>query len=225
MALDSVKHLLFDCDGVLVDSEYLASHLMADMLKPYGSTTTADDILKKYMGQKDYEIVRTLAKMHDMRLPEDIMDRYVHDLDKELAQRVEAIKGIDQVLANNSLPRAIVSNSHLSRITTSLKKTGLASFFDQTKIFTADIAKAAKPDPAIYRFSLNTLGWDPQQVVVIEDSPTGVSAAHGAGMRVIGFLAASHDVDSQREKLKANGAWKIVETSEQLDALLKEICI
>ena len=224
MAIDPVKHLLFDCDGVLVDSEYLASHLMADMLKSYGSTTSAHEIMTQYVGQKDYEIVRILSELHQMKLPDNFMDTYVRDLDRALEKEVQAIEGIHHVLENNRLPRAIVSNSHLSRILTSLKRTGLDPFFDEGRIYTADRANAAKPDPAIYRFVLDSLHLDPKEVVVIEDSPTGVSAAHGAGIRVIGFLAASHSMQNQREKLEMNGAWKIVETSEQLDALLKEIC-
>lgn len=198
---------------------------MADMLQPYGSTATAEEIMTDYVGRKDIEIVGIMAERDRLALPDDFMVQYVTALDAELSKSVEAIQGIDKVLEELTLPRAIVSNSHFSRIVTSLKSTGLIRFFDEKKIYSAEIAKAAKPDPAIYRFALEQIGYKAEEVLVVEDSPTGVAAAYGAGLKVIGFLAASHAMENQYQKLKENGAWLIAENSQQLNAILKEYCV
>lgn len=220
--MSQIKQLLFDCDGVLVDSEFLACHLMSNMLRPYGCTTTAEELMHKYVGRKDYEIVGILVEEQSLKLPTDFMDQYVTKLDAELAAHVEAIPHIDQVLAGISLPKAVVSNSHWSRIVTSLKRNNLLQFFDEEKIFSADLAQAAKPDPRIYRFALEKVNCKPEEAIVVEDSPTGVSAAHGAGIKVVGFLAANHAAPDQEEKLRQNGAWKIAHDSQELLRILKE---
>jgi len=220
--MPKIKQLLFDCDGVLVDSEFLACHLMANMLSPYGSSTSAEEIMIKYVGRKDYEIVEILRQQQGLDLPLDFMEHYVKDLDAQLAEHVQAIPNIDQVLSNLHLPKAVVSNSHWSRIVTSLKRNNLLRFFEEEKIFSADLAQAAKPDPRIYRFALEKVNCQAAEAIVVEDSPTGVAAAHGAGIKVIGFLAASHAAPDQEVKLRENGAWKIAHSSEELLHILRE---
>jgi HAD superfamily hydrolase (TIGR01509 family) len=218
------KYVLFDCDGVLVDSEYVACHLLTEMLKPFGCPITPEEMMEKHVGMKDNEIVRILSEQHALRLPTDFMATYAETLDAALEKNLPSIAGIHQVLQDLKVPRAIVSNSHFSRIVTSLKTTQLSTYFNQSEITSADLANAAKPDPAIYQYALTKMKWKAEEVVVIEDSPTGVAAAHGAGIKVIGFMGASHTTKDHETKLLKSGAWKIAHNSSELDGLLNEFC-
>lgn len=214
------KFILFDCDGVLVDSEFLASHVLANMLREYGCPATADEIMTTYVGQKDVEIVRLLAKIHSLQLPKDFIEQYATALDARLEKDLKPINGIAEMLSKLSLPRAIVSNSTLPRIKTSLKSTGLDIYFTQSKFFSPDITIFSKPDPRIYQYAVDELGFSKEEVLVVEDSPTGVSAASGAGLDVIGFLGATHPGQNQEEKLLAKGAKYIAHNANELSLLL-----
>jgi HAD superfamily hydrolase (TIGR01509 family) len=216
--------VLFDCDGVLVDSEFIASHVLADMLLKYGSPTTAKEIMTDYVGQLTMQIVTSLVNLHGLKLPTDFMDQFYTRLDVEMEENLLPIEGIAQVLKELALPRAVVSNSDLSRIKTSLKTTGLDLYFDPNNLFSPDVALYSKPDPRIYQYAVDKVGVDKSQIIVVEDSPTGVSAASGAGLEVIGFLGATHATENAEEKLRSNGAKYIAHHSAELSVLLKEIC-
>lgn len=215
--------ILFDCDGVLVDSEYLASHVLASMLREYGCSVSGDEIMTNYVGQKDVEIVRFLSEKYSLPLPNDFIDQYANALDEKLELNLEPIKGMSEVLSALKVPRAIVSNSTLARIATSLKSTGLDVFFKHSKVFSPDISGFSKPDPRIYLHALIELGLDKSNVIVVEDSPTGVKAASDAGLNVIGFLGATHPSLGQDSKLRENGAKYIAHNSTELSELFKEI--
>lgn len=214
------KFILFDCDGVLVDSEYLASYTLADFLKKYGCPTTPEEIMTNYVGAKDSEIVRILAQKHSLDLPNDFIDQYAVLLDTKLNQDLEAVTGIAEMLSKLTLPRAIVSNSTLPRIKSSLKSTGIESYFAYSEIFSPDNTGFTKPDPRIYLSAVEKLGLLKEDIIVVEDSPTGVLAASSAGLSVIGFLGATHLGPSQEEKLLANGAKYIVHNAKELSTLL-----
>ena len=216
----SKKFILFDCDGVLVDSEFIASHVLASMLHEYGCPAKADEIMTTYVGQKDVEIIRLLTKIHSLQLPKDFIEQYAKALDTKLDKDLKPIDGIAEMLAKLTLKRAIVSNSTLPRIKTSLKSTGLDIFFTHSKFFSPDITFFSKPDPRIYQYAVDELGLLKENVIVVEDSPTGVLAASNAGLDVIGFLGATHASENQEEKLVTNGAKYIVHNSEQLSTLL-----
>jgi HAD superfamily hydrolase (TIGR01509 family) len=218
------KFILFDCDGVLVDSEFLASHVLAEMLHKYGCPTTAESLMTDHVGQKDIEIVRFLAQIHSLQLPIDFIEQYAIALDAKLIEELKSISGISEMLAKLTLPRAIVSNSNLPRIKTSLKSTGLDIYFTQSKFFSPDNAGFSKPDPRIYQYAIDELGLLKDNVIVVEDSPTGVFAASSSGLDVIGFLGATHLGPSQEDKLLAKGAKYIVHNATELSLLLGSLC-
>ncbi len=217
------KFVLFDCDGVLVDSEFVASHVLADMLAEYGCPVSGDEIMTNHVGQKDAEIVRFLAEKYELPLPNDFIDQYAKALDVKLEQDLEPLEGMAEVLSVLEIPRAIVSNSTLARIATSLKSTGLDGFFKHSKVFSPDISGFSKPDPRIYLHAMAELGLDKTDVIVVEDSPTGVRAASEAGLEVIGFLGATHLGADQASKLRSNGAKYIAQDSIELSKLFREI--
>mgnify|MGYP000150192411 CR=1 FL=1 len=221
----SKTFVLFDCDGVLVDSEFLASEVMAHMLQSFGFPTTAHDIMTGYVGQKDVQIVASIAQLHGLPLPSDFMAQYSLRLDAELEKSLLPIQGIEEVLKKLKVPRAIVSNSNLARIHISLKSTRLYKYFEAENVFSPDTALFSKPDPRIYLYAITKLGLKKSDVIVVEDSPTGVKASVEAGLDVIGFMGASHATENQEEKLKATGASYIVQNSTELSVLLNKICV
>ena len=214
------KYVIFDCDGVLVDSEYLACKTLSDMLSIYGPVISPEHIMSEYVGMKDVQVINILNEEYNLKLPENFILHYEKTLDAKLALNLDAIPGIDTILKNIKIPIALVSNSNYSRIITSVTSAKLIQHFDSEKIFGADRAGFAKPDPRIYLYALEKLGIHPEQAIVIEDSPTGVSASCGAGIETIGFLAASHS--SQQESLLIkNGARHIAYNCQDLTAILK----
>lgn len=215
------KYIIFDCDGVLVDSEFLACTTLSEMLLPYGGIIPAEKIMADYVGMKDVQVVQLLSSLLQLHLPEDFMVQYEKTLDSRLENNLEAIPGIMSVLQNLKIPNALVSNSNFQRIITSVTSAGLLSYFKKQNIFSPDIAMVAKPDPGIYLYALKKLGIKANDAIVIEDSPTGVSAANGAGIEVIGFLAASHS-SGQEKALLENGAKYIAHNSSELQLILKE---
>lgn len=219
-----IKYILFDCDGVLVDSEYLACKVLAGMLAPYGCPLTEETLMKNYVGMKDVEIVNILANKYALALPANFMQLFEKQLDVELEKNLQIIQGMDVLVKGLKSPKAIVSNSNLPRLKTSLKTTGLQASFDPDKLFTPDRTKYYKPDPRMYQFAVETLQLQTNEIVVVEDSPTGVAAAHGAGLKVIGFLGASHASENLVDTLRKNGADYIAQNSTELAQLLNEIC-
>jgi len=220
-----IHNILFDCDGVLVDSEHLACEVLVAMLRPYGCPVSENELMTRYVGMKDVEIVRQLSEMHHLSLPEDFMKQFELQLDKKLEADLRIIPGMDALVKQLTVPKAIVSNSNLSRLKTSIKTTGITSCFDENKLFTPDVTSFSKPDPQMYQYAIRALGWNPEQTIVVEDSPTGVQAAVGARLKVIGFLGASHTTDNPEQKLLAKGATYIARNSKELGALLTEICV
>ena len=214
------KYIIFDCDGVLVDSEFLACTTLSEMLLPYGGIISAEKIMSDYVGMKDVEVVKILSSLLQLILPHEFMYQYEKTLDIKLENNLEAIPGIDFILKNLRLPNALVSNSNYPRIIISLKSAGLLSYFKKENIFSPDLAMVSKPDPGIYLYALKQLGINADEAIVIEDSPTGVSAASGAGIEVIGFLAASHS-ENQEEALLKNGAIDIAHNCLELQEILK----
>lgn len=218
------NYILFDCDGVLVDSEWIASNVLSQMLQVYNCPTSADEIMTHYVGQKDVEIVDILTQKHSLSVPTNFMDLYASELDQEIAKKLRPVVGIESTLQSLHMNRAIVSNSTLARIEISLNSTGLNKYFDPSLIFSPDLCNYSKPDPRLYQFAVDNLGLDQKQVLVIEDSPTGVEAASKAGLDVVGFLGATSSAHTEASLLRLKGAKYIAHNSLELSQLIHDIC-
>ncbi|MCE9683400.1 HAD family hydrolase [Halomonas alkalisoli] len=215
-----METLIFDCDGVLVDSEAIAEATLVELLGEWLPDLAADTVLSQALGMTTAHILAHLEGLSSHRLPAQATERVDETIEARLARELLAMPGVAAAIAAIDLPRAVVSNSRRQRVLASLANTGLDTVLGEVPIFTAEQVARPKPDPALYRLAAKTLGVSPARCLVVEDSVSGVTAAHAAGMRVIGFTGASHVQPGQAERLVAAGAWRVIAQMQDLPALV-----
>ncbi len=215
-----METLIFDCDGVLVDSEAIAEATLVELLGEWLPDLEADTVLSQALGMTTAHILRHLEGLSAHRLPPAATERVDETIEARLARELEAMPGVAEAIAAIDLPKAVVSNSRRRRVLASLATTGLDAWLDGAPVFTAEQVAHPKPDPALYRLAAETLGISPAHCLVVEDSVSGVTAAHAAGMTVIGFIGASHVQPGQAERLQAAGAWRVIDRMQALPALV-----
>lgn len=214
--------LIFDCDGVLVDSEAIAEATLVELLGAWLPDLAAESELKAALGMTTASIIAHLEAHSAHRLPPDATRRVDETIEARLALELRAIDGVAEAIEALTLPLAVVSNSRRQRVLASLSTTGLESRLGAVPIFTADQVAYPKPDPAIYRLAAAELKCAPGNCLVVEDSVAGVTAAYGAGMTVVGFTGASHVPAGQGERLREAGAWRVLDHMSGLAGLVQQ---
>jgi HAD superfamily hydrolase (TIGR01509 family) len=217
-----MKMVIFDCDGVLVDSEAIAEGTLIEHLKRWLPDLDVANLLSQALGMTTANILRHLERLSAHSLPPDATEQVDTAIEDRLACELKAIDGADQAIRSISLRKAVVSNSRRSRVLASLATTQLADALGEVAIFTAEQVDNPKPDPALYQLAASALGQVPRDCLVVEDSVAGVTAAHAAGMCVIGFVGASHVDAEQSARLTEVGAWRILAHMHGLAALVDE---
>lgn len=217
-----MRALIFDCDGVLVDSEAIAEGTLIEYLNRWLPDLDVAQVLGQALGMTTADILRHLETLSAYALPPDATEQVDTAIEDRLARELNAIEGAEKAIRSITLKKAVVSNSRRRRVLASLAGTQLADALGDVPIFTADQVASPKPDPALYRLAASQLGQVPSNCLVVEDSVAGVTAARGAGMCVIGFVGASHVDAEQAKRLVQAGAWRILEHMKGLEALVDE---
>ena len=210
--------VIFDCDGVLVDSERVANEVFARILDEVcGLRFTLEQMFDIFVGHSRLQCLDKIEAMTGNPPPPDLDRRYQEDINQALASSVEAVPGIERVLESASLPYCVASSGSYEKMQMTLGRTGLIKFFDDN-IFSTSEVERGKPHPDIYLHAAARMGdHDPARCVVIEDSPIGVEGAVAAGMTVFGYaeLMPPH-------KLEAAGAHHIITNMHDLPPLLSD---
>ena len=203
--------IIFDFDGVIADSEIPSSLAVAQALTETGMPTTMEDVLEHYLGRNQQDSQATMHRLWGRAPDPDLNHRIKAIMASGAVGVVAPVPGISEFLAGlGGRTRAIASSSSPQWIMDHLDQLGLRSHFDDRHIFSAAIHVArGKPNPDIYLHAAKSLGVSPDQVTVIEDSPTGVAAASAAGARVIGLCAGGHIRPGHDAALRAAGAHEI----------------
>ncbi|MGP9795901.1 HAD family hydrolase [Halomonas sp. 86] len=218
-----MKAVIFDCDGVLVDSEALAEGVLEEYLGRWLPDLNIAERLGQALGMTTGDILKHLEQHSVYTLPDNATEQVDATIEARLARELTPVAGAHDAVLAIPLAKAVVSNSRRQRVVASLACTQLADAFGKdTPIFTADQVANPKPDPALYLLAATQLGYLPGNCLVIEDSVAGVTAAHAAGMCVIGFVGASHVDAEQPARLLDAGAWRILEHMQGLNALVNE---
>jgi HAD superfamily hydrolase (TIGR01509 family) len=216
--------ILFDCDGVLVDSEIIAAQVESKLLKDAGVEITAEDMCIRFAGMDWKNILLTIEKESDLPLSASLIDKSESLLDKALSQRVKIIEGVKFALSKITEQRCICSNSSSARLDMMLTKVGLKPYFAPHVYSAKDLGPdRTKPKPDIYLHGAKQFGADPKRCLVIEDSVHGVHAARAAGMRVIGFTGAGHTYPTHADRLTDAGAETVISRMVELPQMVEAL--
>lgn len=206
MTFDKSKALIiFDCDGVLIDSEIIAARLEAEIVNSWGHSITAQEICVRFAGVPTKIVWETLAAEINHQIDENFLDEYRALAKATFAKELQPIKGAKDFLSQLRLPFCVASTTKKTELEINLKTTNLYDFFSPN-IFSASQVKRPKPNPDVFLFAASQMGHDPKDCIVIEDSSAGIIAAKRAGMNVIAFGGGSHIAQNNYEKIMAHGA-------------------
>jgi len=212
--------IIFDCDGVLIDSEVLACRVGAECLAEYGVPVTADDLMERYVGISLASMLADLEVRHGMRLPVDMRETMLARGTAAAETELKAIAGVEAVIRAIDCPVCVASSSMPEWLHYSLSLTGLLHYFDP-HLFSATQVARGKPAPDLFLFAAEQMGAAPAACTVIEDSIAGVQGAVAAGMRVVGFTGGGHCREGHAERLSAAGAFVVC---DDMAAVARIVC-
>ncbi|MEU9757734.1 HAD family hydrolase [Streptomyces althioticus] len=184
--------MIFDNDGVLVDSEPLSNRHLAAYLTELGHPTTYEDSIRDYMGSAMHRVHDLIEERTGQRLPADFDDVFHARVFAAFERELKPVPGVADVLEQltaDGVPYCVASSGSHERIRVGHRAAGLDRFFDDARIFSSQDVGRGKPAPDLFLYAAERMGTASERCVVVEDSPLGVQAAVAAGMDVYGFTA------------------------------------
>jgi HAD superfamily hydrolase (TIGR01509 family) len=178
--------VIFDCDGVLVDTELISNTVLAGLLTQAGLATTLEDCMRDYRGRSITSVLALAVQRHGAPLPDDLADRYYAEVEAVFVRELEPVPGIVDALERIALPSCVASSGPHHKMAVTLRRTGLWERFEG-RIFSATEVEHGKPAPDLFLHAAQAMGFDPESTAVVEDSIPGVEAACAAGMRALAF--------------------------------------
>jgi HAD superfamily hydrolase (TIGR01509 family) len=207
--------IIFDCDGVLVDSEIVSFKVEAEMFAEIGIGLTAHDLLTRFLGTSSASMFAIIEQENDIKLPSDFAERAARRTLEAFDRTLKPIPGIADLLAQLPGRKCVASSSESPRIRHSLSLAGILHHFEP-HIFSATQVKHGKPAPDLFLLAAERMSAPPTRCLVIEDSVAGVTAARAADMTVLGFTGGSHCLDGHAEKLRQAGAGEVFGSCPEL---------
>ena len=214
--------VIFDCDGVLVDSEVISCRAHAETLTRHGYAITAEQVLDRFLGRSMRQSVLEVETELGRSLPDDFHAQVYAEIFRSFAVSLEATPHIEETLAAMSLPVCVASSGPPEKISASLNRVGLYDRF-APHIFSAVQVKHGKPAPDLFLFAAAQMQAAPARCLVIEDSLAGIAAAVAAGMTVLGFHGGSHCRPGHGDTLCAAGAIATFGDMRKLPGLIERM--
>ncbi|HEX2113909.1 MAG TPA: HAD family hydrolase [Alphaproteobacteria bacterium] len=211
--------VIFDCDGVLIDSELIACRVDAECLSEIGFPTTAAFIQEHFVGVSSRMMFERIERAHGRKLPEGFAAVLQQRLHAAFTAELAAIDGVAEMLPTLGMQACVASSSQPERLRHTLALTGLWPHFDP-HVFSATMVKNGKPAPDLFLYAAERMRVDPRGCVVVEDSLAGVAAARAAKMRVLGFTGGSHCGTDHGARLREAGADAVFNDMRRLPELL-----
>lgn len=184
--------VIFDNDGVLVDSEPISNRLLAAYLTELGHPTSYEDSIRDYMGSAMHRVHELVEERTGQRLPDDFDDVFHAQVFAAFERELKPIAGVAEVLeqlAADGVPYCVASSGSHERIRVGHRTTGLDRWFDESRVFSSQDVGRGKPAPDLFLYAAERMGVAAGRCAVVEDSPLGVQAAVAARMDVYGFTA------------------------------------
>ncbi|RFC65431.1 HAD family phosphatase [Fulvimarina endophytica] len=221
------KLMIFDCDGVLVDSEIIAADVQAKLIAEYGIEMSAEDLASRFAGLTFPMILERISEESGQPISASLIDRSDAEVDRRLAEEVEELPGVREAVeafAARGVPYCICSNSSSKRLELELDHVGLWDYFTPHVFSAGEVGtKKGKPAPDVFLHACKTFGVSPSETFVVEDSVHGVAAASAAGCRVVGFTGASHSYPGHAEALAEAGATTVINRLSDLPATVEAL--
>jgi len=180
--------VIFDCDGVLIDSETFALPLLGSMIAELGVDLEVDDVHQRFGGLSLEQVMAGVAETLGEPAPPTFLDEFVSRSEETLRRELVPIEGVPELLEGLALPFCSASNADGHELRFNLEVAGLLHHFGD-RLFSADDVEHPKPAPDLYLLAAQTMGFDPDRCAVVEDTPTGVAAGAAAGMHVFGYAS------------------------------------
>lgn len=217
-----IELIIFDCDGVLVDSEVISCRAHASVLTRHGYPITPEQVLTRFLGVSDREARQMVEDEIGRKLPDDLEAQIKSATLQFYAGELQPITHVAAAIAAIDLPKCVASSGTPEKIRHGLDCAGL---YDQLAphIFSATQVARGKPAPDLFLFAAEQMKTAPENCLVIEDSVPGVTGARAAGMAVLGFHGGSHCPPGHGEKLRRAGAGLIFDDMRQLPDLVRYV--
>ncbi len=218
-----IKNIIFDFDGVIVDSEILASNAYAKYFKKLGYFIKEEKFYQ-YAGKKTVEVIDTLSQKYKIENKEKFAQEIFSIVSEIYSNDLKLVDGAQEYISKSSRNHFIGSNSNKNRILDGLKFVGLDRIFLSDQVYSFDMVKRPKPDPDIYLKVLNDNSLNIGETIIIEDSGVGVKAACTAGVKVFGLTAGKHwHSNRDKNELFDNGALNVFSDYESLGKAIEEL--
>ena len=218
----AIDLVIFDCDGVLVDSEVISCRAHAETLTRHGYPITPEQVLERFLGVSDREARQTIETEICRKLPDDFEAQMKQAALRRYADELPTISHVGAAIAAISLPKCVASSGTPDKIRHGLTCAGLYDLLAPS-IFSASQVERGKPAPDLFLFAAAQMRTAPARCIVIEDSIPGVTGALAAGMTVLGFHGGSHCRPDYDETLRAAGAALTFDDMRQLPDLIAQI--
>jgi HAD superfamily hydrolase (TIGR01509 family) len=214
--------LIFDFDGVLLESEYVGNRQIADYLTARGHPTTPEESMHHFMGLSGPDFLAAIERWIGRALPEDFHEARAAEDARVLSEGIEAVAGTVAFIESlpPHMPKAIASSSRSHWIETHLDHLGLRDHFGDRIFSGREHVARGKPEPDLYLHAAAAMGVDISRTLIIEDSPVGVVGAVASGATVVGLCAGSHCLPGHADRLRALGVQHIATNFDEVAALL-----
>lgn len=211
--------IIFDCDGVLVDSEILSCGTDARLMTEAGYPISTEALIAGYIGRPKRETWAAIAELRGVPWPEGLLERAHTTLTELLRTELQPVEGVADALAALDERMAVASSSGVAKLRLALETCGLLEIFDPL-VFSAEMVARGKPAPDVFLYAAEKSGVAPDACLVIEDSVAGVTAALAAGMQVLGFTGGKHSFPGHGAGLRDAGALEVVRHMRDLPATI-----
>ncbi|MBA2727775.1 MAG: HAD family hydrolase [Parachlamydiaceae bacterium] len=217
--------VIFDCDGVLVDSEYVSSRVFSEALACYGYRISTEECIRRFTGVNAHDCRQVIMEESGLTIPENYWALQQPALLKAYETELTSLmKPVLEILDILKIPRCVASNSSRKHVVHSLEFTKQDAYFNERSIFTSQQVPNAKPAPDLFLFAAKEMGVNPENCIVVEDSSTGTNAGIAAGMQVMMFLGGSHArYDWYRAQMAVHDKPMLSTCNELLEAILQAL--
>lgn len=218
-----IQNIIFDFDGVLVDSEIIASRAFSIYLAKRDIILTEQEFCSAYAGIRIVDVISRLSSRFNIKDKDDFFKEIILISNNIYNNELTTTKGIKKLLDIIHHKKLICSNSSKERIIKGLIKVNLIDYFDENNIFSRDMVDKPKPDPDVYLKAIEVTGINPKKTIIIEDSVVGIKAGIAAGIKVIGLTSGGHWTGRLPQLLIDVGASAVAKNYNELIEIIKEL--